>query len=163
KCPPLALQQVGLGAVGICCQKTDEAAAFVEAGITDVLVTNEVIAPSKLARLAALATRARIGVLCDDSRAIAAISRAAMDARASIDVYVEVDVGAARCGVAPGAPAAVLAAVIADAPNLHFAGLQCYRGAAQHLRLPQQRQAVDQIDTSPRGVRNIAARRGAAA
>ncbi|MEO6929321.1 MAG: DSD1 family PLP-dependent enzyme [Casimicrobiaceae bacterium] len=142
KCPPLALQQVALGAAGICCQKTDEAAAFVEAGITDVLVTNEVIAPSKLARLAALATRARIGVLCDDSRAVAAISRAAMDAGASIDVYVEVDVGAARCGVAPGAAAAVLAAMIANAPNLHFAGLQCYQGAAQHLRLPRQRQAA---------------------
>ena len=43
------------GAVGICCQKVDEAAPFVAAGIADVLVTNEVVTPAKIARLAHLA------------------------------------------------------------------------------------------------------------
>ena len=70
KCPPLAALQMARGAVGICCQKTDEAAAFVDGGIDDVLVTNEVIAPAKLARLAALARHARIGVQCDEARAV---------------------------------------------------------------------------------------------
>ena len=50
--------QIARGAVGICCQKVDEAAAFVDAGIRDVLVTNEVVGRAKLARLAALAQRA---------------------------------------------------------------------------------------------------------
>jgi D-threonine aldolase len=40
KCPDIAKLQVARGAVGVCCQKTDEAAAFVNAGIADVLVTN---------------------------------------------------------------------------------------------------------------------------
>jgi D-serine deaminase-like pyridoxal phosphate-dependent protein len=144
KCPSLAAMQVARGAVGICCQKTDEAAAFVDAGITDILVTNEVIAPAKLARLATLARRARIGVLCDDARAVAELSRAAHAAEVDLDVYVEVDVGAHRCGVLPGAPAAALARAIADAPGLRFAGLHCYQGAAQHLRTPDERRgAID--------------------
>ena len=63
KCPTIARAQIARGAVGICCQKTDEAAAFVDAGIRDVLVTNEVVGAPKLARLAALAPRATIGVL----------------------------------------------------------------------------------------------------
>ena len=35
--------QIARGAVGICCQKVDEAEAFVAAGIRDVLVTNEIV------------------------------------------------------------------------------------------------------------------------
>ncbi|MEP7061350.1 MAG: DSD1 family PLP-dependent enzyme [Betaproteobacteria bacterium] len=142
KCPAIAAMQVARGAVGICCQKTDEAAAFVEAGIADVLVTNEVIAPSKLARLALLARRARIGVLCDDARAVGELSHAAVAAGVSLDVYVEVDVGAHRCGLAPGPPAAALAHAIAHARGLRFAGLHCYQGAAQHLRSPEARRAA---------------------
>jgi D-serine deaminase-like pyridoxal phosphate-dependent protein len=139
KCAAIARTQIAHGAVGICCQKTDEAAAFVDAGITDVLVTNEVVAPSKIARLAHLATRARIGVLVDAPAPIALLSKAAAQAHSSIDVYVEIDVGAHRCGVAPGAPALALADAIGRAPGLRFRGLQAYQGSAQHLRDPQAR------------------------
>jgi D-serine deaminase-like pyridoxal phosphate-dependent protein len=47
KCPEIARRQVALGAVGICCQKVSEAAVFVDAGIGDVLVTNEVVGAAK--------------------------------------------------------------------------------------------------------------------
>src|SRR5690242_4174763 len=60
KCSTIAKAQIARGAVGICCQKTDEAAALVDAGIRDVLVTNEVVTPSKLARLADLARAATV-------------------------------------------------------------------------------------------------------
>ena len=139
KTPAIAKMQVARGAVGICCQKVDEAAAFVEEGIGDVLVTNEVVAPSKLLRLAHLARRARIGVLVDDARALAPLAQAAQHVGVTIDVYVEVDVGAGRCGVPPGEPAAKLALRVVDEKGLKFAGLQCYHGAAQHLRTPDER------------------------
>ena len=32
KCPEIALRQIALGAVGVCCQKVSEAAVFVAAG-----------------------------------------------------------------------------------------------------------------------------------
>ena len=77
KCPAIALQQVALGAIGICCQKVDEAAAFVDAGIGDVLVTNEVVTGPKLDRLAELARKATVGVLADHLGVVGAISGAA--------------------------------------------------------------------------------------
>ena len=139
KTPAIALAQVARGAVGVCCQKVDEATAFVEAGIGDVLVTNEIVAPSKLLRLAALARRARIGVLVDDARAVAPLAQAATHFGVVVDAYVEVDVGAGRCGVTPGEAAAALARRVAEERSLRFAGLHCYHGAAQHLRSPDER------------------------
>src|SRR6266851_4203365 len=65
KCPEIALRQVALGAVGVCCQKVSEAAVFVAAGIKDILITNEVMGDAKLGHLARLARSARIGVLVD--------------------------------------------------------------------------------------------------
>ena len=142
KCSTIAKAQLARGAVGICCQKTDEAAAFVEAGITDVLVTNEVVAPAKIARLAELARRARIGVLVDAVPAVTALSHAATRAHCMLDVHVEIDVGAHRCGVEPGEAALALAKAIVCAPGLRFRGLQAYQGAAQHLREPAARRAA---------------------
>jgi hypothetical protein len=66
KCPDIARRQIAAGAVGICCQKVGEAEIFVKAGIRDVLITNEIVGAAKLARLAALARSASIGVLVDD-------------------------------------------------------------------------------------------------
>ena len=139
KCATIAKAQIARGAVGICCQKTDEAAAFVGAGIRNVLVTNEIVSPQKLARLAELGRAATVGVLVDALPAVTPLSQAALRAQATLDVYVEIDVGAHRCGVAPGEPAVALAAAVASAPGLRFRGLHAYQGAAQHLREPQAR------------------------
>ena len=97
----IAKLQIARGAVGICCQKTDEALAFIDAGIEDVLLTNEVVAPAKLARLAAAARDATVGLLVDCAEGAVLASAAATRAGTSLDLYVEVDVGAGRCGVAP--------------------------------------------------------------
>jgi D-serine deaminase-like pyridoxal phosphate-dependent protein len=142
KCPEIARRQVALGAVGVCCQKVSEAAVFVAAGIEDVLVTNEVVGDAKLRRLAVLARSARIGVLVDHPQQVRALAAAAQAHVVTLDVYVEVDVGANRCGVAPGDPAVQLAREIAASAPLRFAGLHCYHGTAQHMRAPEERAAA---------------------
>jgi D-serine deaminase-like pyridoxal phosphate-dependent protein len=142
KCPRIALAQMARGAVGVCCQKVSEAEALVDGGVTDVLVSNEVIGAPKLARLAALAKRARVGVLVDDPLGVEALAAAVAAAGATLDVYVEVDVGAGRCGTPPGEPSAALAVDAARRPGLRFAGLHAYQGAAQHLRTPTEREAA---------------------
>jgi len=43
KSPAIAHRQLAAGATGICCQKVSEAEIFVEAGITDVLITNQIV------------------------------------------------------------------------------------------------------------------------
>jgi D-serine deaminase-like pyridoxal phosphate-dependent protein len=142
KCPHIALRQIALGAVGICCQKVSEAAVFADAGVNDILITNQVVGAGKIARLMELAQRAHIGVLVDHATQVAELAAAVQAAGVALDVYIEIDVGAQRCGVAPGQPAVKLAQQIAAAPGLQFAGLQCYQGSAQHMREPQQRAAA---------------------
>ncbi len=142
KCPDIAFAQIERGAVGICCQKVGEAEAFVAAGVRDVLVTNEIVGPAKLARLAALARKATVGVLADAVDAVPAIGAAASAAGVSIAVLVEVDVGANRCGVLPGAPAVPIAQAVIRTPGLSLRGIHAYHGGAQHLRTPEERRAA---------------------
>jgi len=139
KCPDIAHAQIERGAVGICCQKVSEAEAFVAAGIRDVLVTNEIVGAARLERLARLAGSAKIGVLADDAANVRHIGAAARAAGITLDVLVEVDVGAHRCGAAPGTPAVAIAETIARTPGLAFRGIHAYHGAAQHLRTPAER------------------------
>ncbi len=134
KSPDIAARQIALGAVGMCCQKVSEAEVLVDGGVQDVLVSNEVAGASKLARLAELAKRAKVAVCVDNADNVREIEAAAAKAGTTIDVLVEIDVGANRCGIAPGEPAAELAALVAASPHLRFAGLQAYHGSAQHAR-----------------------------
>ncbi len=142
KSPDIARQQIALGAVGICCQKISEAEIFVQHGIDDVLVSNEVAGRRKLDRLAALARQARIGVCVDDAGNVADLEAAAAAADVRLRVLVEIDVGAARCGVTSGEAALGLTQIIAKAPHLEFGGLQAYHGSAQHIRDYEERRAA---------------------
>jgi len=142
KCPQIALAQIARGAVGVCCQKVSEAEALVRGGVHDVLIANEVVGAPKHARLAELGRQARIGVCVDDLNNVDDLLQAATRAGVKLDVYAEVDVGAGRCGVAPGEPSLRLAQAIAHASSLRFGGLQAYHGAAQHRRTPQERRTA---------------------
>ncbi len=139
KSPVIGLKQMQLGAVGLCCQKVSEAEAMVEGGIPDVYVSNEVVGARKLDRLAALAHQARVMVAVDNEAAVEALGTAARKAGVTLRVLVEIDVGANRCGVPPGAPAVALATRVAREKGLTFAGLQSYQGRAQHLRTVAER------------------------
>jgi D-serine deaminase-like pyridoxal phosphate-dependent protein len=161
KCPIIALKQVELGAVGVCCQKVSEAEAMVHGGVKDVLVTNEIVGRQKLQRLMSLAHSARIGVCADDVGQVSALNMAAGDAGITLPVYVEVNMGGNRCGVEPGEPALDLARHIAEAPHLAFAGLQAYHGSAQHLRgWDERRQAIAQATDKAGRTRDLLARNG---
>jgi 3-hydroxy-D-aspartate aldolase len=135
----IARRQIAQGAVGQCAQTVGEAEVLVRGGISDVLLSNQVVGQRKLTRLASLAREARI-TLCFD--APAQVDAAAMVARefgVEIGGLVEIEVGMERCGIAPGRDAAVLAGRIAQSPGLNFRGLQAYQGRAQHLPTYQER------------------------
>ena len=153
KCPAIALRQVELGAVGLCCQKVGEAEVMAAAGVKNILVSNEVVAPSKLNRLAALVPKLEwLGVCADHPEAVDKIEAACAKAGVSMDVLVELDflppphipeidedgipfgTGYQRCGVEQGAPLVALAQQIESSSHLHFGGLQAYYGKAQHIR-----------------------------
>lgn len=142
KSPVIAHLQRAHGAVGQCVQKVGEAEALAWGGVKDILVTNEVVGARKLARLAALAHLARIGVCADHPDQVDALERAAADAGARLSVYVEIEVGGGRCGIVSAQDAADLAKRIANSRALTFGGLQAYHGSAQHLRTHAERKAA---------------------
>jgi len=139
KCPEIARRQVAKGAVGICCQKLSEAVVFAQAGLSDILITNQVVGASKLARLATLSQQCQLGVLVDDLAQVHALGAAMSGLPKLLDVYVEVEVGGQRCGAAPESVPELVDAITADS-GLRFAGLHCYHGAAQHYREDSERQ-----------------------
>jgi 3-hydroxy-D-aspartate aldolase len=142
KSPVIAHMQIARGAVGSCVQKVGEAEVLAWGGVPDILVSNEVVGASKLARFAALARISKVAICADHAAQIAAIETAAADAGLRLTVLVEIDVGAGRCGVLPGAEAAGLAARIASSRHLVFGGLQAYHGGAQHFRTVDERRAA---------------------
>jgi D-serine deaminase-like pyridoxal phosphate-dependent protein len=153
----LAKLQMEAGAVGVCVQKTAEAEIMAEGGIRDIYISNEVVAAPKLARVAALAHRlaeeqGRLAIAVDSVEGITRLGQAMNEARsqrhaaALIGVFIEIDVGQGRCGVAPGEAATRLAHEIRKHPALRFAGLQAYHGKAQHLRgALQRREAIARV------------------
>ncbi|WP_404301498.1 DSD1 family PLP-dependent enzyme [Alicycliphilus denitrificans] len=149
KSAAIALLLEQAGACGHCVQKTSEAEALATGGVRNLLISNEVIAPHKLLRVAQLAAElaargGRLGLVVDSLEGITRLADAmgAAGSDAGIDVLVEIDVGQGRCGAAPGPEAVALALAIAAHPRLKFAGLHAYQGSAQHLRSVAERRAA---------------------
>ena len=157
KSPVIAKLQIARGAVGNCVQKVAEAEILAWGGVPDILVSNEVVGAAKLARLCALTRISQVAVCADDAAQVDAIEAAAAHAGTRMTVLVEIDVGAARCGVAPGPDAVALGQKIAGSKHLIFGGLQAYQGSAQHKRTPAERRTLigGAIDASRRTVEQL--------
>ncbi len=133
KTPAIAHEQLRAGAIGITCAKLGEAEVLADAGISDILIANQVVGQEKVARLVNLRRRADVMVAVDDPVHIRAISDAATDVGVNVRVLIEVDVGMKRCGVPPGAPTLALAQQADAAPGVVFAGIMGYEGHAMSL------------------------------
>jgi len=136
------LQEELGGSVGVCCQKVSEAEVFARGGIKDVLVSNQVRDPRKIERLANLPKLGARTIVCvDDLANVADLSTAAVKAGTELEVFVEIDCGAGRCGVTTTAAVIEIAKAVEAAPNLKFTGIQAYQGAMQHMDSYEDRKA----------------------
>jgi 3-hydroxy-D-aspartate aldolase len=130
------------GAVGVCCQKVSEAEVFARGGIKDVLVSNQVRDPAKIDRLARLPRFGARTIVCvDDVANVADLSAAAVRHGTQIEVFVEIDCGAGRCGVKTPEEVVAIAKAAAAAKGLKFTGIQAYQGAMQHMDKYEDRKA----------------------
>lgn len=134
-------------AVGVCCQKVSEAEVFARGGIKDILVSNQVRDPAKIDRLAQLPKLGARTIVCvDDIDNVADLSAAAQKHGTELEVFVEIDCGAGRCGVTNTSDVVAIAKAVQAAPNLKFTGIQAYQGAMQHLDTYEARQ--EKLDTA---------------
>ena len=139
KSPEVARRQLAAGAVGVAAATLAEAAAMVDGGVGDVLLTS-VLPPARAQDAAALSVRApRLTLVVADPAHVDALDAAAARAGVRLDVLLDLDVGQRRGGVAPGAPALALAQRVAAAAALRLCGVQGYEGHLQAIADPEER------------------------
>lgn len=126
KLAPLAKYQMALGAKGITVQKLGEAEVMADAGISDMLLTFNVVGEHKLKRLADLAMRTDISVVADNDAVVEGLGRAGVAAGRSIAVLVECDTGSKRNGVQSPEAALRLAQFIDTTRGVTYGGLMTY-------------------------------------
>ncbi|MAK81418.1 DSD1 family PLP-dependent enzyme [Phenylobacterium sp.] len=129
----IARRQVAAGAFGLCCAKLGEAEALAEGDIENLHITSPVVSAPAIARLIALNARSPgLSVVADHPDNVAALAAAASP-EAPLSVFVDIDPGIRRTGVASDDAAVALARQIAEAPSLTFGGVQKYCGREQHI------------------------------
>lgn len=129
KLPLFAHEQIKAGAKGITCQKISEAEVMAAAGVSDILITYNIIGESKLKRLKTLAKKLnKLGVVADNEFVLEGLSNAFADEPTPLDVMIECDTGGKRCGVQSPEAALKLAIRAHDLPGLSFRGLMTYPG-----------------------------------
>lgn len=111
-------------------------------GARDVLLAYQPVGPNiaRLVRLAQTFARCRFGCVVDNEETVTALSAATAAAGMELDVFLDLDVGMHRTGIAPGGEAAAVYRAIAHAPGLRAGGLHAYDGHlhdADHERLRQ--------------------------
>ncbi|WP_027579640.1 D-TA family PLP-dependent enzyme [Bradyrhizobium sp. Ai1a-2] len=126
KNPMLAQMQIAAGAKGITCQKLGEAEIMADAGISDILISYNLLGDEKMARLGALQGKANVTVAADNSVVVADLPKAAAASGRTLSVVVECDTGRKRAGVETPTEAIALAREIAGSKGLQFAGFMLY-------------------------------------
>jgi D-serine deaminase-like pyridoxal phosphate-dependent protein len=130
KSPWIGARQVALGAVGLTCATPHEAEEM-SAVTGDILVAYPPVGSGRLRRLMALPPDVRLTVALDSPAAVRGVAEAARSAGRRTGVFVELDFGMRRVGVAGAAEAIDLARLVERESSLEFRGIAFYPG---HIR-----------------------------
>ena len=128
KSPELGRMQLEAGAIGLTTATVWEASAMIEAGLSGILVANQVVGAAKTAELARLAGLAEVIALVESVVNADEIAAAAQRAGTEVGVLVELDVGLHRSGVRDPADAVALAEHVDRTPGLTLRGPFGYEG-----------------------------------
>ena len=142
KCPRISHMQINAGAKGITCAKLGEAEILAAAGIKDILIANQIVAPEKLLRIAGLIkSGVHITLLVDNAENIRDISNVAKTCGVEFHCLIELDVGMGRCGVRTPDELLDLALLINETDGVIFDGIQAYEGHLSHKPEESERRA----------------------
>ena len=134
KCSKIALEQLKTGnCAGVCAAKLREAAALIQGGVKEILLTSPVVTEKKMLSLMELLPEApELMVTFDTFSNAKDLSDLAKAKGLTLKVLLDIDPGMGRTGCAiANAPALVDA--ILPLPNLTFMGIQRYAGNCQHI------------------------------
>lgn len=136
KIPAIAAMQMAAGAVGLTCQKLDEADVFTDAGVADdVLITFNIVGSHKTDRLMELSQRVkRLAVVADNETVVRGLSEAGVRHGRDVPLLIECDTGFGRNGVQSPEAARALARYAMNMPRIRFEGLMTFPNRAPGTR-----------------------------
>jgi D-serine deaminase-like pyridoxal phosphate-dependent protein len=133
KSPAIGKLQLASGAKGLCAAKLGEADVLIRGGISDVLITAEVVGKLKIERLMALlAITPDVKVVVDNEQNVLDLAQAAQASKRKLKVAIDVNVGQNRTGLETPEEIVALAQVVGKQKTLELIGLQGYGGNNQH-------------------------------
>ena len=130
KLPQIVRMSLELGITRFKCATLAEAEMLAEANAPDVLLAYQPVGPNvlRLKEVADAHPNTRFSCLLDDEEAALALSAAFTDSERVLAVWLDVDVGMGRTGVADTDEAQALYALLMELPGLFVRGLHAYDG-----------------------------------
>jgi 3-hydroxy-D-aspartate aldolase len=146
KLPEVIRMQMAQGIMKYKCATIAEAEVAAACSVPDVLLAYQPVGPNvkRLVQLVHKFPATRFSALVDDAGAVKALSQAASAAGVTIDLFVDLDCGMHRTGIAPGRDAVELYRLVARSPALRAAGLHVYDGHIRDSDLSRRAVACDQ-------------------
>ena len=119
-----------LGITKLKCATIAEAEMVASCGVEDILLAYQPVGPTqqRLINLAVNYPETQFGCLLDNEKTLRALVALLGDTAVSLNVWIDIDNGNGRSGIAPSPVAENIAKLISDTPQLTLAGLHVYDG-----------------------------------
>jgi len=133
KLPEVVRMQIDQGITRFKCATIAEAEVAAMCAAPDVLLAYQPVGPNvqRFVQLVKKFPGTKFSALVDDAETIRALSKAATAGGVTLDLFLDLDCGMHRTGVAPGPRAIEIYRQLAGSPGLRAAGLHVYDG---HIR-----------------------------
>ena len=128
KTPIMAHKQLALGAIGVTAAKLGEAEVMAAAGISGILIANQIVGETKVRRLVNLSKHTEVIVAVENADNVRQIGKAAVATGADVGMILEIEVGMDRCGVQANQDCVELAKVAQRTRGVTFRGVMGYEG-----------------------------------
>jgi D-serine deaminase-like pyridoxal phosphate-dependent protein len=130
KLPEVIRMHLGQGITKFKCATIAEAEMVAACLAPDVLLAYQPVGPNvgRFVQLIRAFPKTTFAALADDEGTIRALSDAAVAAGVVVNLYLDLDCGMHRSGIAPGPRAVELYRLLASLPGLNAAGLHMYDG-----------------------------------
>ena len=155
KLPLIAHKQIQAGAIGVTCAKLCEAEVFMQDGIKNILIANEIVSDHKIQRMVELSKRGDLIVCVDNFENAQCISETAEKTGVKMNVLAEVNVGANRCGLRPGKTVLEFVQRISALEGIMFRGIMGYEGGLFINNPQEKKQKCDKSNELLVSTRNL--------